>query len=99
MARFIVIDRGTDRVYGDTARFGSAGDVVSPADAVCLFDRHVGRATRGFGYVKPNSDAASHDVYEIPQSVPHRATASEAEARALVKEHGSYVAALVSYNS
>ena len=99
MARFIVIERGTDRVYGDTARFGSAGDVVSPADAVYLIDRHAGRATRGFGYVKPDSDAASHDVYEIPQSVSHRATMSETEARALVNEHGSYVAALVTYNS
>jgi hypothetical protein len=99
MARFIVIERGTDRVYGDTARFDSAGDVVSPADAVCLFDRHVGRATRGFGYVKPDSDAASYDVYEIPRSDSDSATASDVEAQALVREHGSFVAALVTYNS
>ncbi|WP_191971042.1 hypothetical protein [Methylobacterium soli] len=77
MARFIVIERGTGRVYGDTARFGPAGDVVSPADAVCLFDRHLGRAARGFGYVKPDSDAASYDVYEIPRSRPDSPTASD----------------------
>ena len=99
MARFIVIDRGSGRVYGDTARFGSAGDVVSPADAVYLFDRQLGRAIRGFGYVGPRSDSASYDVYEIPQPIPHGATASEAEAHALVREHGSLVAALVAYNS
>src|ERR1700712_4252538 len=99
MPRFIVIERGTDRVYGDTARFGSAGEVLSPADAVCLFDRHVGRATRGFGYVKPDSDAASYDVYEIPCSGPEVATTSDAEALALIREHGALVTALVSYNS
>ncbi|KAB1069962.1 hypothetical protein [Methylobacterium planeticum] len=99
MARFIVIERGTGRVYGDTARLSSAEKVVSPADAVCLFDRHLGRATRGFGYVKPDSDAASYDVYEIPRSRSDAATASDPEARALVREHGSLVTALVSYNS
>ncbi|WP_238296572.1 hypothetical protein, partial [Methylobacterium soli] len=85
--------------YGDTARFGPAGDVVSPADAVCLFDRHVGRATRGFGYVKPESNDASYHVYEIPRSGPEGATTSDAEAQALVREHGSFVTSLVSYNS
>jgi hypothetical protein len=66
---------------------------------VCLFDRHIGRATRGFGYVKPDSDSASYDVYEIPCSGFQGATASDVEAQALVRERGSFVAALVSYNS
>ncbi|WP_132253302.1 hypothetical protein [Methylobacterium segetis] len=99
MARFVAIERGTDRVYGDTARFGSAGNVVSPADAVCLFDRHAGRAPRGFGYVKPDSDSAHYDVYEIPPSAPSRAPASDAEAQALLREHGALVTSLVTYNS
>jgi hypothetical protein len=99
MARFIVIDRGTGRVYGDTARFGSAGDVVSPVDAVCLFDRQSGRASRGFGHVGAQSESASYDVYEIPRSSPDGATATEAEAQALVREQGALVAALITYNS
>ncbi|WP_147029188.1 hypothetical protein [Methylobacterium oxalidis] len=99
MARFVAIERGTGRIYGDTARFGSAGNVVSPADAVCLFDRQAGRAARGFGYVKADSTAAHYDVYEIPRFAPESVTASEAEAQALVREHGSLVTSLVTYNS
>ncbi|WP_336489379.1 hypothetical protein [Methylobacterium nigriterrae] len=99
MARFIVVDRGTGRVYGDTARFSGDGKVVSPADAVSLFDRQVGRAPRGFGYVKPDSGCASYDVYEIPPSSSASATVSEREAQTLIREHGSLVAALVTYNS
>ncbi|GEP07792.1 hypothetical protein [Methylobacterium oxalidis] len=99
MARFIAVERGTGRVYGDTARFGSVGNVVSPADAVCLFDRYAGRVARGFGYVKPDSHSAHYDVYEIPRSASARATASDAEAQAMVREHGSLVTALVTYNS
>ncbi|MEA1834283.1 hypothetical protein U8607_19500 [Methylobacterium durans] len=99
MARYIVIEKGTGRVYGDTARFGSAGDVVSPADAVCLMDRRSGRATRGFGHVNPRSDAASYEVYGVPPSNSDGATRSEDEAHALVRERGSLAAALVAYNS
>ncbi|GEP07015.1 hypothetical protein [Methylobacterium oxalidis] len=99
MTRFIAVERGTGRVYGDTAQFGSAGNVVSPADAVCLFDSQAGRAARGFGYVKPNSNSAHYDVYEIPRSAPDKAAASDAEAQALVREHGSLVTSLVTYNS
>ncbi len=40
MTRFIVIERRTGCVYGDTARYGAAGTVISPADAICLIDRH-----------------------------------------------------------
>lgn len=99
MTRFIAVERGTGRVYGDTARFGSAGNVVSPADAVCLFDRQAGRAARGFGYVKPDSNSAHYDVYEIPRTAPGKAAASDAEAQALVRKHGSLVTSLVTYNS
>jgi hypothetical protein len=99
MARFIAIERVTGRVYGDTARFGEAGNVTSPDAAVLLFDRHCGRAPRGFGHVGPTSTAASYDVYEIKPSVPSHPTASEAEALTLVQEHGTWVVALVSYNS
>lgn len=99
MARFTAVERGTGRVYGDTARFGSVGNVVSPADAVCLFDRHAGRATRGFGYVRPDSSSAHYDVYEIPRSAPAGATANDAEAQTLVREHGSLVTSLITYNS
>lgn len=99
MARFIAIERVTGRVYGDTARFGDAGDVASPDAAVLLFDRHCGRAPRGFGHVGPTSKAASYDVYDIRPSGPTHPTASEAEAKALVQEHGTWVVALVSYNS
>ena len=99
MTRFIVVDRGTGRVYGDTARFGSAGNIVSPADAVCLFDRHAGRAARGFGYVKSDSQSAHYDVYEIPRSAPASATTGDAQAQDLVREHGSLVTSLVTYNS
>ncbi len=99
MARFIAIERVTGRIYGDTARLGSVGNVVSPADAVCLFDRQVGRATRGFGYVKPDSDAAQYDVYEIRAVASADVSASDADARATVREHGSLAASLVTYNS
>ena len=99
MARFIAVERGTGRVYGDTARFGSAGNVVSPADAVCLFDRHAGRAARGFGYVKADSQSAHYDIYEIPHSAPDRATANEAAAQDLLRNYGSLVVSLVTYNS
>ena len=99
MGRFIAIERATGRVYGDIARFGEAGNVASPDDAVLLFDRKCGRAPRGFGHVGPTSMAASYDVYEIRPSGPTRPTASEAEAQALVHEHGSWAVALVSYNS
>ena len=99
MARFIVIDRGTGRVYGDTARFGPAGELVSPADAVCLFDRHLGRAERGFGYVRPDSTAAQYDVYEIRRTGSQGRSTNEAEAQALVREHGALVTSLVTYNS
>ena len=99
MAHYIAIERVTGRVYGDTARFGQAGDVASPDAAVLLFDRHHGRAPRGFGHVGPTSTAASYDVYEIRSSGSHVPTASEAGAQALVRDHGSWVVALVSYNS
>jgi hypothetical protein len=99
MARFIAIERKTGRVYGDTARFGSNGEVVSPADAVCLFDRHAGRAMRGFGYVKADSDAAQYDVFEIRRPGARSASATDAEAQALVEDHGSLAASLVTYNS
>ena len=99
MVRFIAIERATGRVYGDTARFGEAGNVTSPDAAVLLFDRHCGRAPRGFGHVGPKSMAASYDVYEIKSSGSSHPTASEAEAQALVQEHGTWVVALVSYNS
>ena len=56
MARFIVFERATGRVYGDTARFGAAGDVVPPADAFYLIDRHAGRPTRSYGYVDAGRD-------------------------------------------
>jgi hypothetical protein len=98
MARFIVIERATGRVYGDTARFGAAGDVVSPADAVCLIDRHASRATRSFGYVNADSDAAQYDVYEIPHSGSDCGSASDEEAQALVRECGSMAIALITYN-
>ncbi|KQP10226.1 MAG: hypothetical protein Q7T93_05000 [Methylobacterium sp.] len=99
MPRFIAIEKITGRVYGDTARFGQAGDVASPVDAVCLFDRQFRRAPRGFGHVGPASTAASYDVYEIEPSDPDRATTNDTEAHALVHEHGSWVVALVTYNS
>ena len=99
VARFIVIDKGTGGVYGDTARFGRAGDVIAPADAVCLLDRQVGRAPRGFGYVSSDSTAASYDVYEVPRPGLGGATLTEAEAHDLVRERGSLVTALVAYNS
>ncbi|WP_336491598.1 hypothetical protein [Methylobacterium nigriterrae] len=66
---------------------------------MCLLDRKLGRGTRDFGYVKLDSDAASYDVYEIPYSGSENATASDAEAEALVREHGARVTALVTYNS
>ena len=99
MARFIAIERVTGRVYGDTARFGEVGNVTSPDAAVLLFDRHCGRAPRGFGHVGPTSTAASYDVYEIKPSGPSHPTTSEAEAQALVQEYGTWAVALVSYNS
>lgn len=98
MARFIVIERATGRVYGDTARFGTAGDVVSPADAVCLIDRHAGRPTRSFGYVSADSEATQYDVYEIQPASSDSALASDEEAQTLVREHGSLASSLVSYN-
>lgn len=99
MARFIVIDRSTGQVYGDTAQFGLAGDVLSPADAVCLLDRHTGRARRGFGYVGRHSESASYDVYEISPFSQGDATEKEAHTHALIREHGTFVAALIVYNS
>ncbi|GJD93634.1 hypothetical protein [Methylobacterium iners] len=99
MARFIAIEKGTGRVYGDTARFGQAGNVGSPVDAVFLFDRQHGRAPRGFGHVGRTSPSASYDVYEIEPSGSSRATVSESDAQALVDEHGTWAAALVTYNS
>lgn len=51
MARFIVIERSTGRVYGDTSQLDGYADVKSPVDAVILFDHKFGRAERGFGYV------------------------------------------------
>ena len=99
MTRFIVIERGTGRVYGDTARYGSARNVASAADAVCLIDRQLGRAARGFGYTPAGSTAAQYDVYQIQRAEPDRATASDDEAQALAHEQGCLVASLVSYNS
>ena len=99
MARFIVIERATGRVYGDTARFGAAGDVASPADAVCPIDRHAGRPTRSFGYVNADSDAAQYDAYEIQQASSNSASASDEEAQTLARERSSSVICFVAYNS
>lgn len=77
MPRYIAIEKVTGRVYGDTARFGGARDVSSPADAVLLFDRYLGRAPRGFGYAGRTSPDASYDVYEIAQSAPVAADKAE----------------------
>ena len=99
MARFIVVEKATGTVYGDTGRFEDAGDVVSPADAVCLLDRWLGRAVRGFSHVARQSPNASYDVYEILQSVGSDATSSEIEAHDVIRQHGSYAATLVTYNA
>ena len=99
MTRFIVIERGTGRIYGDTARYDSGEEVASPADAVCLIDRHVGRAARGFGYAPAGSTAAQYDVYKVHHPRLDRATASDGEAQALIRERGSLAASLISYNS
>ena len=99
MTHFIVIERGTGRVYGDTARYDSAETVASPADAVCMIDRHVGRAARGVGYTTAGSTAAQYDVYKVQPPESGHATASDDEAQALARERGSLVASLVSYNS
>ena len=99
MARFIVIEKASGTVYGDTARFGSAGDVVSPTDALSLLDRRSGRPVRGFGHVSRHSPHASYDVYEIVQRGPVHPAATEADAHDVVHRHGSFAAALVSYNS
>jgi hypothetical protein len=99
MARFVVIERGTGCIYGDTARFGAAGYVVSPADVVYLIDRHAGRPTGSFGYVNADSDAAQYDAYEMQQASSDGASASDEEAQALVRERSSSVTSLVSYNS
>jgi hypothetical protein len=98
MTRFIVIERATGCIYGDTARFGAAGDVVSFADAVCLIDRHAGRPTRSFGYVRADSDAAQYDVYEIQPASSYSPSASDEEAQTLIREHGSLANSLASYN-
>jgi hypothetical protein len=99
MARFIVIERGTGRVYGDTARYGSAEKVMSPADAVCLIDRRVGRAARGFGYTSAGSTEAQYDVYKIRPLETDYVTTRNDEAQAIARERGSLVASLISYNS
>ena len=99
MARFNVIEKAIGTVYGDIARLGPQEDVVSPVDAMCLLDRHAGRATRGFGYVKSQSGSGSYNVYEIAQRDPIAAKSTETEARDVVRRHGSLVAALVVYNS
>lgn len=99
MARFIVIEKGTGRIYGDTARYESACKVASPADAVCLIDRHVGRAARGFGYTPTGSAEAQYDVYKVAQPEVGCATASDDEVQATAREEGSLVASLISYNS
>lgn len=99
MTRFIVVERGTGRVYGDTARYDSAEKVASPADAVCLIDRHVGRAERGFGYATAGSTEAQYDVYKVQHPDSDRATSNDDEAQNLVRDQGSLVASLVSYNS
>ena len=97
MARFILIERATGGVYVDTARFGAAGDVVSPADAVCLVDRHAGRPTRS--YVNADSDAAHYDAYEIQQASSDSASASDEAAQTLARERSSSAISLVVYNS
>ena len=99
MARFIAIDRVTGRVYGDTAHLGSEGDVVSAVAAVSLFDRQSGRAVCGFGHVDRQSLQASYDVYEIAQSGFADTTKSENEALEVIRRHGSFATALVTYNS
>jgi hypothetical protein len=96
MARFILIERATGGVYVDTARFGAAGDVVSPTDAVCLVDRHAGRSTRS--YVNADSDAAQYDAYEIQQASSDSASASDEAVQTLVRERNYSVIPLVVYN-
>ena len=64
-----------------------------------MVGRHVGRALPGFGYVKPGSDAASDDVHDIVGFSPGGATANDAEAKAVVFAHGSFVTPLVTHNS
>nr|WP_129545733.1 hypothetical protein [Methylorubrum zatmanii] len=75
MARFILIETATGGVYVDMARFGAAVDVVSPADAVYLIDRHAGRPTSS--YVNADSDAAHYDTYKIQQASSDSASASD----------------------
>ena len=96
MARFILIERATGGVYVDTARFGAAGDVVSPADAVYLIDRHAGRPTRS--YVNTGNDAAHYDAYKIQQASSDSASASDEAAQTLVRERNYSVRAFVAYN-
>ena len=99
MARFIVVEKATGTVYGDTARIATKVDVVSPADAVSLLDRQSGRTVRSFGHVGRQSRGASYDVYEIAHSGGVGATGSETEAHDVIRQHGSYAATLVTYNA
>jgi hypothetical protein len=95
MARFILIERATGGVYVDMARFGAAGDVVSPADAVCLVDRHAGRFTRS--YVNADSDAAQYDTYKIQQASSDSVSASDEAVQKLGRERNYSVRSLVAY--
>ena len=99
MARFIVIERG----YGARLRRHSAiwhcgGRRFAcrrsmPARPPCR-PRHARLRLR-----QTRQRCRELRRHEIPHGGPGNATASEAEAQALVREHGSFVAALVTYNS
>lgn len=99
MARFIVIECATGRVYGDTAKLGMESDVGSPVDALHRLDRNFGRVSRSFGYVGPQSSSAVYNVYELPSHYSIDESMNELETLKFAVNQGSLAASIVSYSS
>jgi hypothetical protein len=98
MPRYVLASSQNGRFHGDTGRISGA-DPGSPVDTALALDRAMGRAPRGYGQASKGSVNATLDVYLLGSSLNLEVGASDEECLAHARQHGTYVATLISYIS
>lgn len=63
MARFILIDRHSGYIFGDTADFANGKSFAAPIDAARELDISIGERGRTYSETNRHDAAASYDVY------------------------------------
>ena len=96
MDRFILIDRNSGFIFGDTAERWWRMDEdhpIGPLEAAESLDRAVGMDTAGWSYSTTNrhDSSATYDVYSADETVPAVTDGQDQEMINMVLRTGRYV--------